>query len=635
MYFKDKDNDDITLDFDNKKFDIKKFKLPLIILGIIVIIVIGIIFLTNKNNNLSSNIKTDYFLTLEGEELITIYKGNEYVEPGYSGKDSLGNDLTNKVVVFSNIDTSVIGDYEVVYTLNDKILTRYISVVDKPIGATSIYLIGDLTTYLDINSKYVEPGYMAIDSVDSTLTDKVIVKNEIDTSKVGTYYVIYSVTNSSGITIQNKRKVVVTDSEITLSLDNTNYTNKDINIEVYVSDNYFDYLILPNGNKINNRSYTYTVSSNGEYKFTSYNKNGKESTESITVSNIDKEKPQGTCYGSHANSKSNINIKASDNIGISRYVIDGISYTSSTITLNKEISKVSITIYDKAGNMNTISCNLEDKNIQDNGSSNSSSNSNSNSSSNSSNNSSSSSNSNSSSSSNSNSSNSSGSIDTPISKNKNVSVNYFTPTKGSSLAYWLYLPNKINKNLPIIVYLHSLGGKGNDYKNNTTLAITWGPIHEVLKFNYSYNAIIITPQVPSGKQVYNITDEIIELTNTIANKYSANKNKISLIGFSHGCYGGLNIIKENQRYFSAAVLIGCECNQSAKYYVNTPIWTFVGSGEGNSTMPSFVNEINKLGGNAKHTKVSYQEHNIINDTYSILRDDNYKVINWMISQTKK
>ena len=107
------------------------------------------------------------------------------------------------------------------------------------------------------------------------------------------------------------------------------------------------------------------------------------------------------------------------------------------------------------------------------------------------------------------------------------------------------------------------------------------------------------------------------------------------MGFSHGCYGGLNIIKENQQYFSAAVLIGCECNQSAKYYVKTPIWTFVGSGEGNSTMPSFVSEINKLGGTAKHTKVSYQEHNIINDTYSILRDDNYKVINWMISQTKK
>ena len=355
MYFKDKSNTNIDSEFNNNKFDIKKYKNPLIILGIIVILVIGIIILINTGLFKKG---TNYFLTLEGEELITIYKGNEYVEPGYSGRDNLGNDLTEEVVVSSNINTSIVGDYEVVYTLNDKILTRYISVVDKPVGATSIYLIGDLTMYLDINSEYVEPGYMAIDSVDSTLTDKVIVKNEIDTSKVGTYYVIYSVTNSSGITIQNKRKVVVTDSEVTLSLDNTNYTNKDINIDVYVSDNYFNYLVLPDGNKINNRSYTYTVSSNGEYKFTSYNKNGKESTGSINVNNIDKEKPQGTCSGSYGSGKSSISIKASDNIGISRYVIDGVSYTSSTITLNKDVSKVSITIYDKAGNTNTISCSL-------------------------------------------------------------------------------------------------------------------------------------------------------------------------------------------------------------------------------------------------------------------------------------
>ena len=246
MYFKDKSNTNIDSEFNNKKIDIKKFKIPLIILGIIVILVIGIIVLVNTG---VFKKETNYFLTLEGEELITIYKGNEYVEPGYLGKDNLGNDLTDEVVVSSNIDTSITGDYEIIYTLNDKILTRYISVVDKPIGATSIYLIGDLLIYLDINSDYIEPGYMAIDSVDSTLTDKVIVKNEIDTSKVGTYYVIYSVTNSSGITVQAKRKVIVTDSDITLSLDNNNYTNKNINIEVYVSDNYFD-----NNNYLDNRN---------------------------------------------------------------------------------------------------------------------------------------------------------------------------------------------------------------------------------------------------------------------------------------------------------------------------------------------------------------------------------------------
>ena len=166
VYFKEKDNTNIDSEFNNNKFDINKYKVSLIVFGIIIILVIGIIVLINTG---LFKKETNYFLTLEGEELITIYKGNEYVDPGYIGRDSLGNDLTEEVVVSSNINTSIVGDYEVVYTLNDKILTRYISVIDKPIGATSIYLIGDLTIYLDINSEYVEPGYMAIDSVDSKI----------------------------------------------------------------------------------------------------------------------------------------------------------------------------------------------------------------------------------------------------------------------------------------------------------------------------------------------------------------------------------------------------------------------------------------------------------------------------------
>ena len=129
---------------------------------------------------------------------------------------------------------------------------------------------------------------------------------------------------------------------------------------------------------------------------------------------------------------------------------------------------------------------------------------------------------------------------------------------------------------------------------------------------------------------------IIELTDKITNEFQANQNKISLIGFSFGCYGGINVVKANQQYFSAAVLIGCDCyTDQAKYFVNTPVWTFVGSGSGTNTMPSFVSEVNKLGGTAKHTQVNGKPHNVLNNDYSILRDDNYKVIDWMISQTKK
>ena len=47
------------------------------------------------------------------------------------------------------------------------------------------------------------------DSVDQNLTEKVKVTGTVNTSKVGTYQIIYSVVNSRNVTITEKRTIVV------------------------------------------------------------------------------------------------------------------------------------------------------------------------------------------------------------------------------------------------------------------------------------------------------------------------------------------------------------------------------------------------------------------------------------------
>ena len=79
--------------------------------------------------------------------------------------------------------------------------------------------------------------------------------NNIDTTKPGTYNVIYSVVHSSNVTTQEKRVVSVVGEELSLSLSNTNYTNKSIYINTYTIDPYFDYITLPNGLTTNNSSH--------------------------------------------------------------------------------------------------------------------------------------------------------------------------------------------------------------------------------------------------------------------------------------------------------------------------------------------------------------------------------------------
>lgn len=356
MYFKDKIDTDIDDEFENKhKFNINfkniNKKSILIFFTCFFLIIIGIILITTKN-------RETYFIELSGDDLIMIYKDDDFLDPGYSARNNKGVDLTNKVIVNSNVNTEVLGDYEVIYTLGETKKIRYVSVINKPVGATSIYLSGDLTVYLRIGDTYIEPGYTVIDSIDSNLTDKVIVNNKVDTTKEGIYRITYMVTNSTGITTQSLRTVIVMGSNISLSLDNEKITNKEVGINIYIIDNYFDYLVLPNGTKITDKKYTYKVSDNGEYKFLIYDKLGKSKEETIKVNNIDSVPPTGSCQGTYGTGKTILNISASDNSGISKYSVNSEYYTSNKITLDKELSSVLVSVYDKAGNSTNITCSM-------------------------------------------------------------------------------------------------------------------------------------------------------------------------------------------------------------------------------------------------------------------------------------
>ena len=580
---------------------IKKNKYYLIFGVIFLIGIIMIIIGSSARNNRGIVIDNSlYYIDFVGENEITIYKGENYIEPGYKGYDDKGTDLTSNVEVTNNINSDVIGAYKVIYSLKNVVKERTVNVINKEPGATYIHLYGEVNTFLYVGEEYQEKGYEVIDTVDGgKLKDKVKVVSNVDTSKAGVYRVTYTVTNSSGITTTATRTVVVMNSEISVAINNNNYTNGNVKIEIYINDDMFEYLLLPDGNKVKEKIYTYQVTENGTYKFVMYNKKGQNKEESITVNNINKSNPSGSCSGSYKDGKTYINISASDDIGIARYVIDGASYTTNQITINREMNSANVTIYDKAGNSTNISCNLDDKNFY-------------------------------------------GDIKNIDSRyspkyivnNKNISLNYYVSSNNKKFSYWVYLPDKVTANLPIIMFMGGLGEIGDDYANNSQIAVSLGPIAEVLKHGYSYNAIIVHMQVPSGKYVYEYLPSYVELLNKIADEFKANKKKISVMGFSHGCYGVMNLIPVYQTYFSAAVPIGCDPKDRAGSFVSTPTWAFAGGGDGVRSMPGFVNTINNMGGYAKFDRPPYHNHNVVGDAYSILRDDNYKVIDWMTSQTR-
>jgi hypothetical protein len=159
-------------------------------------------------------------ITLKGKNPDSIKVNVSYVDSGYTAKDNVDGDVTSKVVVTRNIDSSKAGIYQITYKVKDNAgwetsKTRIIVVGDGGSGggdvtAPIILLNGKLLDTVLLNSSYVDPGVKsAIDDVDGDLKSKVVPTGTVDTKTVGTYTITYTVKDNAGNTGTTTRKVTV------------------------------------------------------------------------------------------------------------------------------------------------------------------------------------------------------------------------------------------------------------------------------------------------------------------------------------------------------------------------------------------------------------------------------------------
>jgi len=582
MYFSDK-HKNTNIDQEFKKQDKKKINFKYIIIsGIILLILILLIILLPKMFH------KEYFLVLNGDTDIIVKQNSIYEEAGFKATDNKGNDLSNQVEITGQVNTAVAGEYIITYTLEDKVITRTVLVVAEENQVTYLILSGSATIFLKVGEQYTEPGYTVIDNLEDNLTNKVTVSGDVNTNASGTYKLIYTVTNKSGETVREERTIIVMDSDINLNYTPTSATNGEVTINVSISDNYFDYLLLPDNTKITTRSATYKVNKNGTYKFTIYSKDGSYKYQEVTINNIDKEVPSGSCSGYYKKGISYITVNAKDNSGILKYVINNQTFNSKQITYNQELATATVNVYDKANNQATIKCNL---------------------------------------------------------KNENTiypaffGVKNYTYSTGANTSYWLYIPEKATDNMPMIVFLHGSGEAGNDFYNNRTKAITWGPGRDIKQKNAKFNAIILMPQAMSDWSSATV-DNVKNLIDKIANDYQVDKQRISISGFSLGCMAIPKFLKKFPNYFSAAVPIECNDHSSieyAKLYVNSATWTFASQGYTDSALKKLTNNIKSLGGTAQHSYYPNLGHTglVGNRNYSIFMDEKLDLVNWMTSHVRK
>lgn len=182
-------------------------KISIILTSIIsLVFIIALTFLLVINFNLE--------FKLIGNKSGDIDVISNYTEEGYKAK-IFNKDITNKVIVKSNLDINRVGTYKIEYKINvfgiTHKLVRTINVVDDE--APVITLNGKDTVYIYKGDEYIDNGANAIDNYDGNLTSKISVESSIDTKTVGEYIVVYSVSDSSGNKSSIERKVIVTKSK--------------------------------------------------------------------------------------------------------------------------------------------------------------------------------------------------------------------------------------------------------------------------------------------------------------------------------------------------------------------------------------------------------------------------------------
>ena len=156
-------------------------------------------------------------ITLIGNQNITICPNKEYKEEGYKAIDNYDGDITDKVKITTKNDTII---YQVEDSSGNKSkISRKITKEDKT--NPTIILKGSKSQSIYVGSSWKEPGYTASDNCDNDLTNKVVVTGVVNTGKLGTYKLTYTVKDEAGNTFIIDRTIKVIKKPVNNQTTNT------------------------------------------------------------------------------------------------------------------------------------------------------------------------------------------------------------------------------------------------------------------------------------------------------------------------------------------------------------------------------------------------------------------------------
>ncbi|MDO4746949.1 MAG: hypothetical protein Q4A70_01210 [Candidatus Saccharibacteria bacterium] len=207
---------------------------------------------------------------------------------------------------------------------------------------------------------------------------------------------------------------------------------------------------------------------------------------------------------------------------------------------------------------------------------------------------------------------------------------------GRNYQYWINVPNNATSGMPLIVFLHGDGERGNP--NSLKVSNTNVPMVKYLinGYNGSTPYLTLVPVLPTVSSKWTDSPSTLKtLIDGVVSEYNVDKNKINIVGFSRGATGLWKMVDSYPNYFAAAVPVSNypQFGESPSNFLHTKIWAVAGEYETNSDwnvrdgMSNFVNRIRNVGGSAKMEVYPYQYHGSISGA---LR--NSELVDWLLKQ---
>ncbi len=153
-------------------------------------------------------------IKLKGEQIVQVSLNDVYEEPGYKAVDEYDGDITDRVEVIGEVDTSNYGEYVLTYRVtdnsNNKVeVNRIVKVIDEE--APKFVCDSDYSAFVLGADSVI--GCSAIDNFDGDITDKIKVEGSYDVNTKGIYKVIYRVSDDASNEASIEHNIVIYDNK--------------------------------------------------------------------------------------------------------------------------------------------------------------------------------------------------------------------------------------------------------------------------------------------------------------------------------------------------------------------------------------------------------------------------------------